>query len=247
MKEKIYMIPINDAFRAECECPLCILEKDLEDRYINDILNHSTLDVHMREETNRQGFCRMHYEMMYASYHHRLQLGLLLDTFLQSQNRNLVKVSGIKPAGQKDRSLFKRYSDVREKAARMVEYMKMQESQCNLCSRIENYMIQYCKVILLMWKTEPEFRELVRNKKGMCQKHFRQMMETVLKERMSEETDGLVRLLIGMQEEHLCRIQEEVHWFTEMFSYHNKDAPWKNSKDALIRGIQKVVGQCRLQ
>lgn len=45
----------------------------------------------------------------------------------------------------------------------------------------------------------------------------------------------------------MSRIQEEVHGFTEKLSYFNNDAPWKNSKGALIRGIQKVIGQCRLQ
>ena len=31
MKEKIYTIPVTDAFREDCECPLCTLEKKLEE------------------------------------------------------------------------------------------------------------------------------------------------------------------------------------------------------------------------
>lgn len=53
------MIPINDAFREECECPLCRLEKDLKYRYVNDILNQSIMDTYTRRETNQYGFCRL--------------------------------------------------------------------------------------------------------------------------------------------------------------------------------------------
>ena len=30
MKEKIYTIPINEAFDQDCQCPLCLIEKRLE-------------------------------------------------------------------------------------------------------------------------------------------------------------------------------------------------------------------------
>ena len=31
MKEKIYTIPVNDAFSSDCECPICSMYKALED------------------------------------------------------------------------------------------------------------------------------------------------------------------------------------------------------------------------
>ncbi|MCR5520278.1 MAG: DUF6062 family protein, partial [Lachnospiraceae bacterium] len=34
----------------------------------------------------------------------------------------------------------------------------------------------------------------------------------------------------------------DVEWFTDKFDYRNVDAPWKNSKDALVRGILKLNG-----
>ena len=30
MKEKIYTIPVNDAFDKDCECPLCAMYQELE-------------------------------------------------------------------------------------------------------------------------------------------------------------------------------------------------------------------------
>ena len=34
MKEQIYTIPVNEAFDTPCECPLCVLEKRLEDEAV---------------------------------------------------------------------------------------------------------------------------------------------------------------------------------------------------------------------
>ena len=43
-------------------------------------------------------------------------------------------------------------------------------------------------------------------------------------------------------EENMNRIAEDVAWLIERFDYRNKDADWKNSKDAIQRGIQKLKG-----
>ena len=40
----------------------------------------------------------------------------------------------------------------------------------------------------------------------------------------------------------LARIQEDIDWFVEKYDYRNKDANWKNSKDAVPRTMQKITG-----
>jgi len=41
---------------------------------------------------------------------------------------------------------------------------------------------------------------------------------------------------------NLERIGEDVSWMVEKFDYKNADADWKNSKDAVQRGMQKLKG-----
>ena len=41
-------------------------------------------------------------------------------------------------------------------------------------------------------------------------------------------------------QENLARVRDDLEWFTDKFDYRNADAPWKNSKDALIRAILKT-------
>ena len=44
MKEKLYTIPVNDAFKEDCECPLCNIYKKLEQEALEYTLRPSTYD-----------------------------------------------------------------------------------------------------------------------------------------------------------------------------------------------------------
>ena len=48
--------------------------------------------------------------------------------------------------------------------------------------------------------------------------------------------------LLPVMEANMQRISADVSWLVEKFDYRNKDADWKNSKDAIQRGMQKLKG-----
>jgi len=62
---KIYTIPVTDAFNTDCECPMCVLEKKLEDENIEYVLGPFLMEPEGRMETNENGFCRRHFELLY--------------------------------------------------------------------------------------------------------------------------------------------------------------------------------------
>ena len=64
MKEKIYTIPLMDAFRAQDECPFCFIERNLEQHAMDFVLGSgaSYMEDDVRAETDKIGFCRTHYE-----------------------------------------------------------------------------------------------------------------------------------------------------------------------------------------
>ena len=39
MKEKLYTIPLNDAFHANDECPFCYIEKKIEEDMLDFVLD----------------------------------------------------------------------------------------------------------------------------------------------------------------------------------------------------------------
>ena len=68
MKEKLYTIPLMDAFRAEDECPFCYIERNLEQHAIDFVLGPeaSYMQDDIRAETDAAGFCREHYKKMFT-------------------------------------------------------------------------------------------------------------------------------------------------------------------------------------
>ena len=65
LKETIYTIPVTDAFNMPCECPICILEKKLEDNTIESTLGASMMEPNARMESNKKGYCKKHFEIHY--------------------------------------------------------------------------------------------------------------------------------------------------------------------------------------
>ena len=44
MKEKIYTIPVNDAFDKDCECPLCAMYQELENNAVEYTMGPSYIE-----------------------------------------------------------------------------------------------------------------------------------------------------------------------------------------------------------
>ena len=93
-----------------------------------------------------------------------------------------------------------------------------------------------------MYKKDEAFREKVRNCKGFCLPHFGDLMESASDEFSGEQLQEFVSTISSVMENNLQRIQEELDWFVDKFDYRNKDADWKNSRDALQRAMQKLHG-----
>ncbi len=79
--EKIYTIPVNEAFDESGSCPFCRMRKKLEENEIDLILGASMMEPDIRIQTNEKGFCSHHFELMYRAQK-RLPLALMLESHL---------------------------------------------------------------------------------------------------------------------------------------------------------------------
>lgn len=252
---KIYTIPVTDAFNTDCECPMCVLEKKLEDENIEYVLGPFLMEPEGRMETNENGFCRRHFELLYNTRANRLGLGLIVDTHMVEQTSRLKKKYEVKKEQLKkdaDVSFIKNLSgkfsskqtETRKFVNELIDHLEKLEKSCTVCKRINRTMDRYIDVILYLYFKENDFKELFHSRKGFCLKHFKALLEGTEKYLGPKETAIFVDNLLSMQIENMERIQQEVNWFTKKFDYRNNDAPWGNSKDALPRSIQKLVGFC---
>ncbi|MBO7630833.1 MAG: hypothetical protein J6S78_00700, partial [Lachnospiraceae bacterium] len=104
MKEQLYSIPVNDAFDADCECPVCFMYNKLQGDAIDFVMGASYMEDDVRMETDQIGFCANHLPMMYKNQN-RLGLGLMMLTYMDRQMKTLEKLSKIKSSKP---SLFKK-------------------------------------------------------------------------------------------------------------------------------------------
>ncbi len=258
MKEKIYTIPVTDAFSADCECPLCVLEKKLEDESVDYALGPALMEPDKRQETNELGFCREHFEAMYNKQANRLGLALMIDTFLQEKNTAMKKLYESKTSAlEKDAAtglvknlsnkLSSKPTETEKLVAELVSQLDNIEKNCAICNKLERTMDRYTDVVFYLYFKEPEFREKFHSKKGFCLKHLKQLLSSTKKYLNVNETAIFTRNLMELQLANMERIEKEVDWFTKKFDYRFNDAPWGNSKDAVSRSIQKIRGNSDLK
>lgn len=257
MKERIYTIPVNEAFEADSECPMCILERRVEDDAIRYTLGPSMMEPDRRIETNQKGFCRRHFTKLYNTQENRLPLALIIDTHLMEQNGilhnmynkalpGLEKEAGMNAVDQLVSGFKKNKARSDEFIHSMLDKLNELEKSCVICEKINFNMDKFTDVILYLYFREHDFKERFVSKKGFCLPHLKMLLEGSLKYLNRKQRSEFVMTLMSMELNHLDRIKEEVNWFTQMFDYKNRDASWKNSRDAIPRSIEKLCGPCDL-
>lgn len=257
MKERIYTIPVSEAFRQDCECPMCILERNLENDALEYTLGPSMMESDSRIETNKKGFCRDHFTKLYNMQKNRLALGLVIDTHLMEQIGIIEKLYEKSKAAINKEAM----SGIMEQAIQsvkgkknattdfiqdMLKKLSELESSCTICEKINNNMEKFIDVILYLFFKEPDFKDVFISKKGFCLHHVKLLLEGSIKYLSGSRRSQFVQTLMSMELIHMERIKEEVNWFTQKFDYKNKNEPWYNSQDAIPRSIEKICGPCEL-
>lgn len=245
MREQIYTIPINEAYDADCECPLCLLQKRTEEEAIEYALGAAMMEPDYRTESNEKGYCRRHFEELFAKPN-KLSLALVLDTHFEETRKSIEqfkkRAEGLK--NSTSGGLFKK-SGAQELCEELSGMIAGLEKSCIVCDKLSYTMGRYYDVLLDMWAEEPEFRKKFSMSKGVCLPHMRELLERAPKNLSKKKLAEFVSELFERQSVELARIQEDIHRFTLKFDYRNKDMEWGTAKDAPIRTIEKTVGYIR--
>ncbi len=241
VKEKIYTIPVNEAYDTDCECPMCFLEKNLERETLDYTLGAAMMEPDFRENSNKKGFCNRHFSMLF-DMQSKLPLALILDTHLEEVRKELDKLSkDAKSLGAAKGGLFKK-TGADTFAAAVTERIGEIERGCVVCDKINYTMERYADVLLYMWANDGEFKEKFDKSKGVCLKHMRMIAGMAEKSLKDAQAAQFLSALFEKQSAELSRIQDDIHKFTLKFDYRNKDMEWGTAQDAPIRVIEKITG-----
>ncbi len=231
MKEKIYTIPLTEAFAEGGECPFCTLEKKLETEQVSYALGASMMEPDARILSNEKGYCRRHFEQM-SHETKALSLGLVLDTHLNVLIAALEKEKEhFEPKG----GLFKSETSPFE------AILQKNEGSCLICDKLHDTLEKFALVFWYLYKRQPEFKETVKGCQGFCLPHFNLLLSCAHKELSGKELKSAKEDIINLELTHLKRINEEVNWFTKKFDYRYQNEPWHNSKNAPQRAMEKLA------
>lgn len=234
MKEQLYTIPVNDAFAVDCECPVCSMYDSLEKDAIEFTMGPSYMEDDIRMETNKIGFCTHHVKQLYK-HQNRLGLALILHTHMQRTNRDLEDLlSSDKPV---KKGLFAKKT---ENASPVTEYIENLNHSCYICNRIDRIFARYLATIYHCYEHDEEFRRKFTASKGFCTKHFGMLYEGAPSSLSGKRLPEFIKTLNEVYLTNMKRVTDDLEWFTDKFDYRNEDKPWKNSKDALPRSMNKT-------
>ena len=222
--EKIYTIPVNEAFDACAEdkekgCPFCEMFRKVQDNELDLILGASMMEPDIRIKTNEQGFCGRHFDMM-LERNNRLGLALILESHL-AEVRKLTEPGGLFGA----------------RTNAMPEKLETLENTCYVCGRINYSLGKMIENTVYLWESEKEFRDKLDAQPYFCLPHLRALMAAgklnMNKKRLPDFQQALLRVVNGYFDE----LSKDVSWFCKKFDYRYDSEPWGNSKDAPERAI----------
>lgn len=236
MKEKLHTIPVIEAFDNDCECPICSMRKDLETNAIDFTMGPSYMDDNVRGETSRLGFCDKHIELLYKNQN-RLGLSLILKSHMDKVIKDVEKFSKANTAMPVP-SLFKKKSEY----SGAVTYMEGLDSSCYICEMIDRTFERYITTIFYLYRQEEEFRRKFKASKGFCSRHYGLLNKQAPKHLSGDLLKDFIIKLNFVYLDNMKRVRDDLDWFIDKFDYRYANEPWKNSKDALPRSINKTNG-----
>ncbi|NLL77110.1 MAG: hypothetical protein GX235_07670 [Clostridiales bacterium] len=241
MKEKLYMIPLNDAVNADDECPFCLVERDVEQDLLDFVLGSgsSYMESDVRSITDKTGFCRNHFKKMF-DYGNTLGNGWILKTHYILINREMQEQ--FKSFVPQKSSFINKLKKNEERRNPIGIWTKEKENSCYICTHLCEAYDRYMDTFFVMYQKDDSFREKIENSKGFCLHHFGDLCEAAESKLSDKEKMSFYPAMFSLMEKNMKRMVDDVSWLVEKFDYQNKDADWKNSKDAIQRGMQKLKG-----
>jgi len=242
MKEKIYTIPVTDAYRSVSGCPLCDLAANIENSSLDYYLGASLMEPDVRKTTNSTGFCGQHLTGLYSREMNRLGLGLMLHTHVINVKKDIGgNLSDAAPA--KGTLLKGRDRDYKKNLESLADRIEKRVDSCIICDKINYTMDRYIDVLLWMYFEDSGFRSLFASRNNHCLSHTASLLRGAAKYLPQNQANEFVFALAGQQNEGFDEIIKDLEWFTLKFDYRNKDKPWGNSKGAIARAILFLSGK----
>ena len=230
MAEKIYTIPINEAFdkaiqNEPCDCPFCLLQEMLEQNELEIIMGASMMEPDIRIETNKKGFCKHHFDQMYERGN-RLGLALILESHIAEVEKKIFEGGTLLDGkGEKEQAKLDSF-----------------EKSCYVCDRVNLSFLKMMDNMVYLWETEEDFREKFKKQKYFCLPHYKQLLEFGRNSLGKKQFAEYFKQAREIEKAYIAELGGDVSWFCKKFDYRYDSEPWYNAKDAIPRALAFLSG-----
>jgi len=234
LREQLHTIPVNEAFDIGGECPICNMRKELETKAIDFTMGPSYMEDDVRAETSKLGFCERHINLLHGNQN-RLGLSLIIKSHMDKVIKDVEKLTGSNakiPAP----SFFKKQKE----ASGVASYMEKLDDSCYICHKVNRTFERYISTLFYLHRQEEEFRQKFNRCQGFCNRHYGLLHKEATKHLSGEQLRNFLKELNLLYLDNMKRVREDLEWFIDKFDYRYANEPWKNSKDALPRAMNKI-------
>lgn len=243
MNYHIDTIPVWDAVKTACDCPICLLYKQVEDKSVAFFSGASVMEPDIRIQVNEKGFCQHHQQSLYAEKN-RLGHALMMLSHASETLEKIKKIeASSRSSGSGTRSGIFGKSKDKTGSSTSADLFRISGS-CVICERINEVCQSYLYTFLYLVKTDPAFTKTLAGTKGLCIPHTAVLLNKAQNELSGDQFNSLRSLLLEKIRINMEQTISDLDFFTRKFDYRNADQPWGNSKDANERMINLINGHC---
>ena len=226
MRQDICTIPVSEVFEVNDGCPICRMRETVEKRIVEYIMGAAMMEPDVRIETNKQGFCEKHFDMM-LNCRGRLQLALILESHIDEIGKNIF-----------DKKLFNSASKKGDKAKKLSD-------SCFVCSKVNWGFENMIKTIFITYENDRDFREMFNSQDYVCLKHYELLMNSTDKKNLRKYTSEFENNLTRITGEYIKSLHADLQKYCSMYDYraNNGTKDWGTSKDVVERTIAFLDGK----
>lgn len=219
MRYHVHSIPVWDAYKSDCGCPLCNLSVELESKALKLYAGDAVMSPEYRIAVNERGFCEKHARLLYGG-DNKLGLALQLETRLAYLKTLPLRVNSAKQA-------FK-LADKLESVC-----------SCVICEDCNKSLARYYATVAELYDIEPEFRTVF-HASEICYKHSVELLRTAsfCKQNRQPYIDAICYKLTKTLEESSAELNE----FAEAFDYA-KGKQRTADPDAIPHALNLLYGK----
>ena len=227
MRESILTIPVSEIFEPKCGCPICRMRDMLEERTIEYIMGAAMMEPDVRMETNRLGFCKIHFEQM-RDCKNRLSLALMLQSHLQD----------IKKIYLTEKTSLREKTQSRKRFLKSITTALYVQKQSGECQGLQSHFLKCFQ--------SQEISESFFLSRKCCACPIMTCLSAcqgkVLKKKYQKQ---FIEACSELVKKYLDNLEKDVSHYCKMYDYRNtgKNADWGNSKDSIERSIKFLTSR----